>query len=152
MVQTQKKQSPSPDVKLKIDPAGRVLTEKTRSTLAQMGLQLVDKNAPQEERGVAHIVEHLAFRAPEKFKDFEIVGTTYLVMNDSSGLEAAIARVECVLTLPIIDEFNPTLEDVNHLEVEVVYMRPGGPKRFMAVFLDTKNMSIEHAIGRGLDA
>ena len=70
-------------------------------------------------------------------------------MNDSGRLQAAIAGLECALALTLMDEANPPLEDVDHLEIEIVLMQTGAVQAIRAgTFLDPDDVRPVAPVGR----
>src|SRR5262245_15173167 len=62
----------------------------------------------------------------------DVVGALELVVDDARGLEDAITRLERVLAVALVDEPDPALEDVEHLEVAEVPVEAGGVQLVVA--------------------
>src|SRR5262245_6078260 len=84
----------------------------------------------------------------------DVVGALELVVHDAGRLQHAVARAERVLALSVVDEPDPTLEDVEHLKVTLVLMQAGGVQVVSAarVGLDTNHVGAEATVRRALDA
>ena len=59
-------------------------------------------------------------------EDLDIVRALQLVVHDPGRLQHAVAGVERVLAVPLVDELDPALEHVEHLEVAEVLVQAGG--------------------------
>src|SRR5215475_10795987 len=83
----------------------------------------------------------------------DVVGALELVVHDAGRLQHAITRVERVLALSLVDEFDPAFEDVEHLEVALVLVQARGVQLVGAggVGLDANHVGAEASVRRALD-
>src|SRR5262252_7847822 len=101
---------------------------------------------PSSVRGgrLWHRVDHarLVHGRREDLEHLDIVRAFELVVDDGRRLQHAVALAEGVLALPLVDEADPSLEDVEHLEVAQVLVQAGGMEivRARPVLLDTDHV------------
>ena len=75
-------------------------------------------------------------------------------MDDTRWLQHAVASAEGGLALlPFVDEFDPSLQNVEHLEVAEMLMQAGGVEILVAgtVLLDPDHVGADLAVGRVCD-
>src|SRR5213594_507307 len=88
------------------------------------------------------------------FQDLDVVRALKLVVDDPGRLEHAVAGVERVLAVVLVDELHPALQHVEHLEVALVLVEPGGVQVVGAgaVLLDADHVGAELPVSGPLDA
>src|SRR2546427_621326 len=87
-------------------------------------------------------------------EDLEVVGAVELVVHDPRRLQDAIALAEGVLAVALVDELDPAVQHVEHLEVAVVLVQAGRVQLVVAgrFLLDPDRVSPELAVRGLLDA
>src|ERR1700730_1167667 len=103
-----------------------------------------------------HLVDHkgLVHRGRVDLEDLEIVRALELVVHDGWRLEYAVAGAEGLLTLTLVHEPDPALEDVEHLKVTLVLVQASSVHVMSAVgmVLDPDHVGTEFPVRRVLDA
>ncbi len=86
-------------------------------------------------------------------QDLEVVGALELVVDDAGGLEHAVAGAEGALALALVDELDRALEHVEHLEIALVLVEPGGVEIVgVAALLHADDVGAHLAVGGVGDA
>src|SRR5215831_2593749 len=88
-------------------------------------------------------------------QDFEVVGAGDLVMYDAGGLQHAVSGAERKLALlALVDETDPALQHIEHLEVAQMLVQAGRMHVVIArvVFLHPDDVGAELAVRGVLDA
>src|SRR5215831_952564 len=100
-----------------------------------------------------HLLDHARLVRGRRvnLEHLDVVRALQLVVHDGRRLQHAVALTESVLPLPFVDEADPPLEDVEHLEVAQVLMQAGGMEIVGArpVLLDADHVGAELPV-RGL--
>src|SRR5262249_8897975 len=86
-------------------------------------------------------------------ENLEVVRAVELVVHDARRLQDAIALREGVLAVALVDEPDPAVEHVEHLEVAEVLVQSGRVQIVIAggLLLDPDGVGAELAVGRVLD-
>src|SRR5215475_734258 len=94
-----------------------------------------------------HLLDHarLVHGRRVDLEHLNVVRAFELVVDDGRRLQHAVALAEGVLALPLVDEADPSLEDVEHLEVAQVLVEAGGVEIVGArsVLLDADHVGAE---------
>src|SRR5207249_7944659 len=87
-------------------------------------------------------------------EDFEVVGAVELVVHDPGRLQDAVALAEGMLAVALVDELDPTVQHVEHLEVALVLVQAGGVQVVTAgrLLLDPDDVGAKLPVRRLLDA
>src|SRR5256885_1334228 len=77
--------------------------------------------------GLPELAQHdrLVDRRRVDLEDLDVVGAVELVVDDAGRLQDAVALLERVLAVALVDERDPAVQHVEHLEVAVVLVQAG---------------------------
>jgi len=81
------------------------------------------------------------FSGRRELDQLKILGTIDLVVHDTWGLQARVAGAESELSLILVSEGNPPFQDIKHLKVEFMDVRPSMGEGLHR-FLDPNDMSM----------
>src|SRR5215510_2705882 len=94
-----------------------------------------------------HLLDHTRLVDGRRvdLEHLDVVRALQLVVHDGRRLQHAVTLAEGVLALPLVDKADPSLEDVEHLEVAQVLVQAGGMEIVGArpVFLDADHVGAE---------